>query len=214
MKKILFVIAILAISVPAFANLLVNGDFEDGDLTGWTAWTAPRGSYVAEVQYDVAFDGAALHLTGSESSFGVYQSFDTIPGQPYTISGVWMVPNGNLHWAEVMLFNDDGRDPYDQMDAPLDSSILLKVDGWGMNGQTFSSWENFDAGNRWYSGGPFSTTVIATGTKMYVNLKAGTAVGNGVHAYFDNVSVTTVPEPCTMLALAAGLGALVVRRRK
>lgn len=36
----------------------------------------------------------------------------------------------------------------------------------------------------------------------------------GVDAYFDNVKVTAVPEPMTLIGLGAGLGALVLRRRK
>ena len=215
MKKLVLLIAILAISVPASANLHTNGDFEMGDLTGWLEWGAPWGGpYVREVVTDPVKEGTfALHLGASNGSFGVAQQIPTVPGVEYTISGWWMVPVGSAHWAEVLFLNDDGRSPLEQMDGPLNSSIILKVDGWGMNGQTFSAWEPYDAGTRWYPSGPFSTTLTATGDSIWVGLKSGASGGN-VQSYFDDVSVTAVPEPCTMLALAAGLSALAIRRRK
>ncbi len=39
-RTILLLVALSVVCVPASANLLVNGDFSTGDLTGWTVWTS------------------------------------------------------------------------------------------------------------------------------------------------------------------------------
>lgn len=216
MKKVLLIaIALMVISVPAFA--LVNGGFESGDLTGWTSWASPwGGTYTIEVQDQVVKDGAfALHLGSTNKSFGVAQAFTTVPGQPYTLSGFWNAPKGTLNWVEVLFFNDDGRPLYDQCDSPANSSIILKVDGWGMNGGQTNGWESFDAGLRWFPSGPMSLTKVATGNTMYVVLKSGASSGS-VNSYFDAVNISTVPEPGSMLALFAGLagfGGMIIRRK-
>ena len=54
------------------------------------------------------------------------------------------------------------------------------------------------------------TTFTATGSST--QLQFGFRNDSGI-LHLDNVSVTAVPEPTTWLLVAAGLGALVVRRR-
>ena len=67
MKRVLFFVCVLSVvCVPAFANLVVNGDFETGDLTGWThdgditvetfgdPWSDPYdGLYMAKIGVDI-----------------------------------------------------------------------------------------------------------------------------------------------------------------
>jgi hypothetical protein len=35
---VLVLLLLVAVTVPSFANLLTNGDFESGNLNGWTGW--------------------------------------------------------------------------------------------------------------------------------------------------------------------------------
>jgi len=196
-------IALMVISAPAFA--VVNGDFSAGE-TGWTRWSAGWGSgYV----WDTSAGNGRLK-TGN-GSFGWYQAIPTTPGQAYTINCIWKAVNGGGTWNEVLFFNDDGRPIYDQLDAPLNSSILAKVDGWGMNPPQSFDWTSPFSGSQWFPNGPKTNTIVATGTKMYIGLKAG-ASGGVTELWFDDVTV--VPEPASILALVAGFGGLLIRRKR
>ena len=182
-------------------NLLVNGDFSSNDETGWTRWQSPWGG---GFNWD-ATSGEGVLQTGT-GSFGWYQAISTKPGKTYTITADWS-GTGDLNWIECLFFNDDGRSIYDQLDAPVNSSIIAKVDGWGMNGGM-----PFGPGSItsfYYPSGLKTNQIVATGTTMYVGLKAGSA-GQGTYAMFDNVTVT--PEPATVALL--GLCALTLLRRR
>lgn len=220
-KMFVLMVALTIVSVPVAANMLVNGDFETGDLTGWTAfqssWTS--GTPTIEAQTTTVNSGTfALQLSAANSSFGVYQAIATVPGVKYQIDVSWLGNNQSAFWNEVLLFNDDGRDMETQLNGPLDPYVLSKVDGWGMNPPAIFGWKSPFDGNQWYPAGLHTNVITATGTTMFVGLKAGTvANSNGaVDLFFDNVSVTAIPEPSSLLALVSGIGALgfVIRRRK
>lgn len=194
MKKVfLLAIALMVIASAASANL-----FDPNQLV---EWNSPWGG-------GFTWDLPNLTLQTSTGSFGWYQAIATTPGVAYTITANWQ-GNGDLNWCEVLLFNDDGRTVYDQLDAPLDSSIISKVDGWGLNGGM-----PFGPGpitNYYFPNGPLTNTVVATGTTMFLGLKTG-SVGAGTAVQFTDIVL--VPEPCTMVVLAAGLGGLLIRRRR
>jgi hypothetical protein len=70
-KMFVLMVALTIISVPAFANMLVNGDFETGDLAGWTAFQSgwSSGTTTVEVQDAVVcHDAFSLHLRAANSS--------------------------------------------------------------------------------------------------------------------------------------------------
>jgi hypothetical protein len=205
-RMMLCSVAVLAlVSAASGGNLVVNGDFSAG-LSGWTQWNAPWGPTFT-IEVDPINE---LHLQTNNSSFGVYQAISTVPGQAYTITADWSGV-GSLHWVELQFVNDDGRAVYDQLDAPVNASIISKIDGWGMNGGIAGGGpgvlEPAAVAKFWYPSGLLTNTVVATGTTMYVSLKAGAA--SSVDAWFDNVSVT--PEPATLVLL--GLSMLLIRRR-
>ncbi len=90
------------------------------------------------------------------------------------------------------------------------------MDGWGLNGgMPINGGVPVNAmnGSYWYPSGPQTNIITATGTIMYVGLKTGT-IGPGTAAMFDDISVTAIPEPASILALVAGLGGLVIRRKR
>jgi hypothetical protein len=76
------------------ANLIVNGDFETGDFTGWTVTHAPSGS-------NILVD----HGPGPDTTFGAFfgardsdfdrisQAFATTPGAFYTLSFFYQITN-------------------------------------------------------------------------------------------------------------------------
>lgn len=207
-KVLIFACALSLLCVPSFANMLTNGDFAAG-LAGWTPWQA---GWSGAVTIDAS--AGYLRLNSSNASFGVWQAIPTVPGTPYTITVDWMANQGQASfWNEVLFFNDDGRAILDQLDGPLNSSILAKVDGWGMNPPTSWPWKSPFDGTQWFPSGPQTNTIVATGTTMYVGLKAG-AGGGWVDLNFDNVKV--VPEPSSLLALAGGLATVagMIRRKR
>lgn len=212
MKKLfVLAIALMVISAPAFANLVVNGDFSTGDETGWTRWDStqnPDGGWGSGFTWDASSGKGQLSV--NNGSFGWYQALAVTPGTEYTINANWM-GNGNTNWCEVLFFNDDNRTIYKQMDAPLDSSIISKVDVWGNYAMPFGTPSMAPITNYYYAPGLHTNKIVATGTTMYVVLKTGASNGSTV-CVFDDVVVT--PEPASMLALFAGLGGLIIRRKR
>jgi hypothetical protein len=63
------------------ANLIVNGDFETGDFTGWTTTPAATGSNFGVTTLPPAHDtlGAFFSATGSDFD-AISQTFATTPG--------------------------------------------------------------------------------------------------------------------------------------
>src|ERR1039457_695701 len=90
-------VAVLLVGAPtAFANnLLTNGSFETGDLTGWTPGNPPSvytGSFYA---YSGAEDGNFYTVWGQVGADGTLsQTFSDTPGQHYTFS-FWFASVGD-----------------------------------------------------------------------------------------------------------------------
>jgi hypothetical protein len=228
-KMFAMAVALAILSVPAFAqNLLVNGDFETGDLTGWTLWASPWSfdtgtglpNFNSFVQPDVttgpdSFN--ALNLNASSASFGLVQEIEVEVGKTYEING-YIMGGGISHWIEVMFFNDDGRSLLDQLDDYPDTygginRVVSKIDGQsGIGGfvPSYASIADF------YSTSTMTNRIVATSPVIYVALKSGTSAGmpNGVDGYFDDFSVEVVPEPTSLAALAGGLGMLGLSLRR
>ena len=78
---------LLGATLPASAavNLVTNGGFETGDLTGWSV--NPSGGWFLDFSGLTAFDGAHFASTGCVNSFcDLTQSLATQAGATYTIS--------------------------------------------------------------------------------------------------------------------------------
>lgn len=137
--------------------------------------------------------GASAHgrLVTSQGSFGWYQAVNTVPGCTLEITADW-IGSGNGNWAELLFFTDDGRAIADQIDAPLNSSVIAKVDDWGMNGGM-----PFGPGpvtSYYYPSGPRTNIIVPAGTKMYVGLKTGT-IGTVSDVTFHDVCVGWLDGP-------------------
>lgn len=96
-------LAALSISSAASAaNLVVNGDFEAGDLTGWTPAILSNGVYAAGPgvkSFDVSGGGA------SQAAFMVAGQFAFMPGE-YVGSGGGLLQNINFT-GELVTFSAD-----------------------------------------------------------------------------------------------------------
>ena len=114
-----------SISIQAQPNLVLNGGFETGDLTGWTP------SSVADVEVDTAGDQVVHSGTygayfGPVGSLGyISQTLNTIPGGRYLISA-WVhsedgeTPNEfNITW--------EGANLFDAFDLPIDWTSVMAI---------------------------------------------------------------------------------------
>lgn len=201
-------LAVLGISLPAYADLLVNGSFESGnfvpnaqdtmdlaigatDMTGWTvqnaslAWIGPSNPF----GLSASDGGYFLDLSGYHDNSpygGVLQSqvIPTVIGQTYRLSF------------------DIGTDPaYDtapvgvEVTAGLDSSIFLSTP---LNA---NQWETFE----------FDFVATAANTAISLVGNAGT---NEKYVGLDKVSLTAIPEPSSVMLLGGpGLLFFAVWRR-
>jgi hypothetical protein len=206
--------AVLVVSaVPAAANVLPNGDFEDGTTNGWTKWAAVWSDpsvLSATAVPEAAFSGAnglKLQINGF-SSCGVYQEVEVTPGLPYKLEGMWKSANSTDRWFEAILLDgpmsvfeaDDPSVVYDNVAAGYDSAFNPPGAsfGWEPFADTYPLVPTIVDGTR-----------VASGNVMTVVLKLG---GSNSVCYFDDVTLTLIPEPLSLMLL--GFGALTVLRRR
>jgi len=214
--KYLAGILVLMLVVPVSANLLVNGDFETGDTTGWnvaTFWTPGWGTAppVLDAKTGIGtFGGLGIPHEGSYAlaadisghanyHVGAYQTVDTVPGVEYVVDG-WFAggieSSNDTAWWEVKVSPGMTSDP----DAA--GTVIAKKER--ANAQPGPHLEFQES---------FSNTFVASDTQTTLFLKWGRAESADWKisaAGFDALSVT--PEPASLALL--GLGGLVLLRRR
>ena len=80
-------VLLIATAGPTSANLIVNGDFETGDFTGWTTTPAATGSNFGVTTLPPAHDTLGAFFSANGSDFdSISQTFATTPGASYDVS--------------------------------------------------------------------------------------------------------------------------------
>jgi hypothetical protein len=217
MKRIavFFAIACLALGGAYAQNLLLNGDFNTPNNAGpnpapapWSTWTWPdwTGAWANQQNDGSSFNGSPYMAVGNWNgggySTGLYQAVAAMAGASYTLSvesGAqnWWRPEGEMR----LIFLDAGNNV-------LAQNVLVTVDP--------HAWAGFDQGQAWSQ---FSLTATApentTQAKIEFVMNGGqvAAMGGG-SVWFDNASLTLVPEPGTLTLAAVGAALLWARSRK
>ena len=214
-KLIVLGLASLAGSV-AQANLITNGSFETGNLTGWTVGGTqlayPPAVVITNGSTGCCFGEAVPAdniVGGSDDAAGTYGVYfvDDIANQ--TLSQSLFLAVGSYEIGFDAYGPQNGFNNY--FDASFNGTIAnVQLANYNVHDQSPLVW-------RHYSG---VATIVAAGmydvTFHYVTTGAPAADVVIDRAYIlgtDKPGTTIVPEPMTLALLAAGLLGLVAMRR-
>ena len=201
-------IALVALSVGAQASLIVNGDFETGNLNGWTTYTTAGGTIgvPAVSAFDTSGAGASnaamfnvgrviFGVGASQEGGGLFQSFMFGGGMVNIAADIAVLLNGGGRNLEGGLFS-----------LLLDGSVV----------------DSFDFGDVFLNVAERSTLdyagLLSAGNhELRFEITRGFTTGDvSPFQYLDNVVVTggnQVPEPGTLALVGLALAGVGWARR-
>lgn len=215
MRIAVVLLLVISVALPVQANLLVNGGFESGNLSGWSAWSMGWGVERNTVQTTNAGSGSYSLCTligpGEKGSFGVYQEVSVTPGQTYKLSGLWKGSGKTTASWGVFLFN--GPFALTQFESAPPETVAANLqaarDTWDLPP---SSWDWQPISSAWYNDSVYGTghrngTLLAISNKMTLVLKmnGGFGLDTPVTGYWDDFSLSPVPEPASWVPLLLGV---------
>ena len=172
-------------------NLLLNGNFNTGDYTGWYTYAADGTMANTITTTTPTFDGSpnAQMVSGDTTYRDALGQVVSIGGnQQYNISFDYYVNVVPTSFAISVTYDDAGNN---YLGYEFPTGVLTSAGGW----ETYS--------------GNFTTPANTASLKLEFELYSAATVN------LDNVSLTPAPEPTTFALLgSAGLGLLVLRRRR
>jgi hypothetical protein len=208
-------LALILSAGTATANLLTNGDFENGSTafgegtpsTVPNSWFLgpPGGPGPSNMTVDSGSGSLANQGPESGSSYMAFQSpatsgrdclwqdFTTVPGQQYTVS----------FWVAIAPGTSGGAAP--GLDPVWDEN-RANATNMGTTSSFFAPSSTFAMSYQLFT---FAETASATTTRIdFHGIDATGAI------FLDNVSVTPAPEPATIGLLLAGIVPVLSRRRR
>lgn len=178
------VCAVALAAQPARADLIVNGGFETGNFDGWDQFG------------DFSFNGVDDGTFFGPPPEGAFQAYFGPIGDFAGISQTVATTAGQTYHVEFLLANLDGGTP-NAFEASFDGLTLLSYTDSADFGYT-----------------PFSFDIVASGASATLSFSFR---HDPSYWLLDAVDVTLVPtaipEPASVLLLAAGAAGLAARRR-
>lgn len=194
MKTAMKIMGLLAVGLlpgPLVAqdNLIVNGDFETGDMSGWSTFVTANGGlgigYPSVVSFDVSGNGASnaakfkvgqiVFTAGVSEGGGIYQ--------PFTFSGGEVAIN-----MDIAVQADSANGTAGLFELFVDGVLL---DSFDFGDIVAATTERASLG---YSG------ELAAGVhELRVEMTRTARVGPTPYQYLDNISVEAVLDPGTLL---------------
>jgi hypothetical protein len=206
--KSLSIVAAAALALSAGAaqavELTNNGGFETGDFTGWTQFESAPGNQTIVSPGNVGSYAALIdnQMMGTNSIMKQANiGIGTVtPGTLINITFDAKGSFGNGGVAFASFFSELGGGGVSKTEI---------LGGGPLNGGADFDWKTFS----------FTTTAgpdVTGGVTLELGAATGAVVGSFATMYYDNVSVTAVPEPGTYAMLLAGLGLVgfMIRRRR
>lgn len=198
----------------ARADSILNGDFETGDLTGWTVYTTPNGAlggpeHPGVVLFDTNNDslesfaaqfrvGLIVPMAGAAGGGGIFQNVE-LPSGFFAIS-VDIALSHTLSTGPNLAAGTFGL---------LFDGILVTSHDFGSIGSGETEHSTLVANLGPVAAGPHEIRIQMTRPL----LQSGGARGTPFQ-YVDNVRLSSIPEPFAFGLLAWGLAGLAVVRHK
>ena len=147
------------------SNVVVNGDFETGDLTGWESWQQ------TEVNEEASYNGNyGIHLKGDGGWGGLLkQDFTGLEAGEIYVANMWIKTNGA--GVNIQFKDSDKVDPE-----------ILKSNNFYTDPAEYSDWV--------YA----SFYIIPKADTMYINI-CGAGTGSAEDVYIDDIELKLYVEP-------------------
>lgn len=187
------------------ANGLVNGSFELGDFTGWTATgsigVCAGGDFFCGVPFDGTFS-ATLNGGDVTPDAVLDQTFTTTPGTLYRLTfayGIMDFVGGSTQQLHAEIISAAGG-AHDLVDQTVSSPPSIAPGG---------------AVNAAVNYGVFSFTFTADDTSATLHFSDLASNPSGsIDGKLDAVSIDVVPEPASLLLMLTGIAPLVYGRKR
>lgn len=203
-KQSCFCLALgLLVTLPSMSHaveLTTNGGFETGDFTGWTQFPTGPNQFITGVNPSSGLWAAEI--------FNEVQASNSLMKQAN-------IGIGTVTAGQTVNISFDAKGSFGVGGVAF-AEFFSEIAGGGTSRAEILGGAplNLDA-NTWRT---FNFTVtagpdVSGGVTLQLGATTPAISGSFAHVYYDNVSVSVVPEPATMAALGVGAIALIRRRK-